>query len=288
MERQNLLTQKLGWTIILNIVITIVEYAGGILSGSLALLSDAGHNLTDVFSLILGYFGEKVSDKRPDKRHTFGFKRTEVFTALINASILFLVAIFILYEAFERIHSPRQISLGILFTVGLIGLFGNLVSILILNKDKNKSLNMKATYIHLFYDTLSSVLVLIGGIIMYFTSFFAIDIILSVAIASMILWSGFEIIKSSIHIFMQGVPEGLNFDEICDTLKTIDGVKTLHNLHVWSVNSKDVFLSCHLCINKKTNADILIRKINQILKNKFKIRNTALQIENKQCENIDG
>ncbi|HML26414.1 MAG TPA: cation diffusion facilitator family transporter, partial [Methanomethylovorans sp.] len=141
-------TEKIGWTIFLNIGITVAEYIGGIASGSLALLSDAGHNFSDVLSLILGYYGEKVSEKRATKKHTFGLKRFEIFTALINALALVAVAFYILFEAFQRLNEPRNISLGLMLGVGSIGLLGNLISILILNKEKDASINMKAAYLH--------------------------------------------------------------------------------------------------------------------------------------------
>jgi len=273
-------TKKIGWTILLNIVITIAEYIGGIISGSLALLSDAGHNFSDVLSLILGYFGEKISENKATKKHTFGFKRAEVFTALINSLSLFAIAIFILFEAFERLKSPQEISLGLMLGVGLIGLLGNFISIVILNKEKAKSINMKAAYVHLFYDTISSVFVIAGGIIIYFTSFYLLDTILSIVIALMILYSGFEITKDIIHILMQGVPEGINFDEVYNLIAKINGVKSIHNLHVWSINSNEVFLSVHVCVDKEnSNFKKILGKINKLILKKYGIENSAIQIE---------
>ncbi len=271
---------RLGWTVILNISITIAEYIGGMLSGSLALLSDAGHNLTDVLSLLLGYVGEKVSLRKANKKHTFGFKRFEVITALINAFALLAVAFYILFEAFHRLKESRSISLGLMLGIGSIGLLGNLASILILHKQKNESLNLKSAYLHLFYDTLSSVFVMLGAVIIYFTNYVVIDVIASVVIALMILYSSFKIIKKGLHIFMQGVPEGLDLDEIYTVIKGIEGVASIHNLHIWSINSKDTFLSCHICIEyKKVKNDELIKEINNALQNRFKIEHSAIQIE---------
>ena len=158
-------TKKFGITIILNIIITIAEYMGGIFSGSLALISDAGHNLSDVLSLFLGYFGERISHKESTKKHTFGFKRFEIFTALINSLSLWAIGIFIIYEAISRLKTTESISVGLMIGIAFIGLFGNLFSILVLNKEKDESLNMKAAYTHLFYDTISSVAVIISGIV---------------------------------------------------------------------------------------------------------------------------
>ena len=278
---------KLGWTIVLNIVITVAEYFGGIISGSLALLSDAGHNFSDVFSLILGYFGEKVSDKKSNEKHSFGFKRFEVFTALINALVLVAVAFYILLEAFHRLGKPNNISLGLMLGVGSIGLFGNLLSIVILNKEKDKSINLKSAYLHLFYDTLSSVFVIVSAVLIYFTDYVIIDVIASAVIAVMILYSSFEIIKEGVHILMQGVPEGLDFNKVYKSIQKVRGVKSIHNLHIWSINSKDSFLSCHVCMDARTkrDPDELIESINRILGEKYDIHHSVIQLEeNNICE----
>jgi len=273
-------TKKFGITIILNIVITIAEYIGGIFSGSLALISDAGHNLSDVLSLILGYFGEKISDKESTKKHTFGFKRFEIFTALINSLSLWAIGIFIIYEAISRLKTTESISIGLMIGIAFIGLFGNLFSILVLNKEKDESLNMKAAYTHLFYDTISSIAVIISGIVIYFTGWVILDLLISIFISLMIFYSGFEIIKKSIHIFMQGTPEGIEFDEVYQTILNINGVESLHNLHIWSIDSDEIFLSGHICINKKkSNSKKILEEINELILEKYHIENSAIQIE---------
>jgi len=272
--------EKIGWTIILNIIITLAEYIGGIISGSLALLSDAGHNLSDVSALILSYFGEKISDKKNTKKHSFGFKRVEVFTALINALVLWVISAYIVIEAINRFGQIQPISLGIMIGVGSIGLFGNIFSVMILNKEKGKNLNMKSAYLHLFYDAISAVGVIITGIIIYYTQFYVLDIIMSIIISLMIFWGGLSVIKSSLHIFMQGVPEGVDFDKVYDAIKKIKGVKSVHNLHMWSVDSNEAFLSCHVCIEKVKDSDDIIKGINQMLLKDFNIGHTTIQLEN--------
>jgi len=272
--------KKIGWTILLNITITIAEYIGGTMSGSLALLSDAGHNFSDVLSLILGYFGEKISAKKATKEHSFGFKRFEVLTALINALVLVGVAFYILFEAVNRINDGQQISLGLMLGVGAIGLLGNLISIIILSKDKDSSVNMKAAFLHLFYDTLSSVFVMVGAVIIYFTGYVVVDLIASIIIAVMILYSSLEIIKKTILIFMQGVPQGIDFDNVYNAIKNIKDVKTVHGLHIWSVDSNEVFLSCHVCIEKVKNSYDIVKRINQVLLKDFNIGHTTIQLEN--------
>ncbi|MDA3884560.1 MAG: cation diffusion facilitator family transporter [Candidatus Delongbacteria bacterium] len=275
-------TKKIGWTILLNVIITVAEYIGGIYSGSLALLSDAGHNFSDVLSLILGWFGEKFSQKKPNKKHTFGLKRFEIFTALINSLSLWAIGVLIIYHAIERLTQPDEnISIGLMMGIATIGLAGNAISILILNKEKDKNLNMKAAYQHLFYDTLSSVVVIISGIVIYFTGLVILDVIISIFIALMIFYSGFEIIKSSLHIFMQGVPEGIEFDKVHDSICNITGVQSAHEVHIWSINSNEIFLSAHVLIDPKIKPsnDKIIKEINNMLMHDYHIEHTSLQLE---------
>ena len=280
--------KKLGWTILLNLVITISEYVGGIFSGSLALISDAGHNFSDVLSLVLSYFGENISAKKSTEKHSFGLKRFEVFTALINALSLWAIGIYIIIEAVNRLESPEKISLGIMLPIAFIGLFGNVFSIIILKSNIEKNLNMKAAYLHLFYDAISSIAVIISAILIYFTNLVIFDIVASATIALLIFWSGFKIIKRAIHIFMQGVPENIDFEGVYKTICNIQGVKSVHDLHIWSISSEEIFLSCHVCIeNDKTDNDKIIKEINSILKKYYNIYHTAIQIEEENMCNAN-
>jgi cobalt-zinc-cadmium efflux system protein len=278
---------KIGWAILLNLAITATEFIGGMISGSMALVSDAGHNLTDVISLILGFFGERFSRRKATDRHSFGYKRVEIFTAIINAFMLWGVGLFIIIEAVHRFQSPNNISTSLMLIIAVIGLMGNLFSVIVLRRSRDENLNMKAAYLHLFYDTLSSVFVIVAGVIIYITGFNMIDTIISILIAVMILWSGFEIIRKAIHIFMQGVPDNVDFDQVYDTILKIKGVKSLHGLHIWSIDSNEVFLSCHICAkttNHRDGSDKLIRKVNSILLKKFGIYHTVIQVEtNRLC-----
>ncbi len=270
-------SRRIGWTILLNIIITAAEYAGGIFSGSLALLSDAGHNLSDVLSLILGYFGEKVSERKPDSSYTFGMKRFELITSTINALALLLIGLYIIYESFMRYRSPEPIVLPVMIGVGAIGLVGNLLSILILNRDRERSMNMRAAYLHMFYDTISSVFVIVSGIVIYITGFSMFDILASFVIAVMIFWSSFGILRSSFHLIMQGVPEGISLDEVRREIRSVQGVDDMHSLHIWGINSNENYLSCHVC-SDTDDYDSLIKTINSRLK-RFNIENTSIQVE---------
>ena len=282
--------KNIGWAILINIGITVAEVIGGTLSGSLALLSDAGHNLSDVISLALSFLGEKLSEKKATRRHTFGFKRTEIFTALINSLSLVGIAFFIVIEALKRISSPPELSLGLMLGVATIGLFGNLFSMVILGKKEN-NLNVKAAYLHLFYDAISSVAVIGSGLLIYLTGWLMVDLVVSLLIAGMVLWSGLGVIKRTVHIFMQGVPEQLQFDEILHDILGVSGVKSVHGLHIWSIDSSDAFLSCHICMDKsdgKRDTDRIIQDINEMLQQNHRIHHTVIQMETRNLCEMDA
>ena len=193
---------------------------------------------------------------------------------------MWAISAYIIIEAIKRFGQIQPISLGIMIGVGSIGLFGNIFSVMILNKEKGKNLNMKSAYLHLFYDAISAVGIIITGIIIYYTQFYVLDIIMSIIISLMIFWGGLSIIKSSLHIFMQGVPEGIDFDKIEDEIKKIKNVKTVHDLHLWAIDSNEIFLSCHVCIEKVKNSDDILNKINKMLLTDFNINHTTIQLEN--------
>ncbi|MBP8179091.1 MAG: cation transporter [Spirochaetes bacterium] len=278
--------------VVLNVIITMAEYIGGIISGSLALVSDAGHNLSDVISLILGYIGQKVSQHKPGKRYSFGLKRFEVLIALVNALALFVIGGYIIVEAVKRYVHAEPINPGVMLPVACIGLAGNVISMLVLYKSRDKNLNLKAAFLHLLYDAVSSIGVIITGLVlMVNNSWVILDVIVSVAIALMIVASSLDIIKSSVRIFLQGVPSRLNFDDVYKALLTIPGISSVHGLHIWSVDSNEVFLSCHLCIDKGdsySNTDALITKINAMLEEKFNITHTTLQVEHSNLCSLNG
>jgi cobalt-zinc-cadmium efflux system protein len=269
--------------IVFNIVITGAEFAGGIISGSLALVSDAGHNLSDVLSLILGYAGERVSERKPDQEFSFGFKRFEVLVALLNALSLLGIGLYIVYEAVERYTHPVKVIPEIMLPVAVIGLLGNLFSLLVLNRDRASSLNMKAAFLHLFYDALSSLFVIAAGVLLIFTDLYLLDLVISLFIVIMILWSSMDIIRESLRIFLQGTPRGISPDEVRKSILAVNEVGDIHGLHIWSISSTEVFLSCHICVEgppESVDTDLIIRSVNALLEEKFGIRHTTLQVEN--------
>lgn len=274
--------KNFGWVVLLNSVITLAEYIGGTLSGSLALISDAGHNFSDVLSLILSYFGELLSHRKATKRHSFGFKRTEVAAAFINAIALTGFGLVIVGEAIRRFSQEKEVSLQIMLPVAVIGLAGNLLSVLFLRRNKDQNLNIKSAYLHLFYDALSSLFVIIASIAIAVTHWVAFDLIASIVIALLMIWSGVGVLKDALHIFMQGVPNDIDFDEVLQLIESVVGVESIHDLHIWSISSEHVFLSCHVCVSpEKHSREIndLVQKINGLLEEKYNINHAAIQFE---------
>ena len=275
--------RKFIFVILLNSVITAAEYAGGILSGSLALVSDAGHNLSDVLSLALGYAGEKVSGRRPDRRFSFGLKRFEVAVALVNALALLAIGAYILYEAAVRYFHPVPIDIRVMIPVGLVGLAGNLASILVLARDRKSTLNVKAAFLHLLYDAISSVAVIVAGIALMITGMPVIDLAISVLIVVMMAVSSLSILRDSARIFLQGTPGHIDPDRVYEDISHVGNVESVHGLHIWSVDSTEVFLSCHIiaaCANGERDTDDIIKQVNAMLGERYGIYHTTLQIEN--------
>jgi cobalt-zinc-cadmium efflux system protein len=275
--------KKLIIVICFNVAITLAEYVGGMISGSLALISDAWHNLSDVLSLMLGYAGEKVSGSDPNKKYSFGLKRFEVLIALINAFSLVIIGIYIVYEAVIRFINPVPINVSIMIPVAIIGFLGNILSVITLLKNKDSNLNIKAAFLHLMYDAISSVAVIAAGIVLYFTTIVWIDLAVSIVIVLMMIWSSYDIIKESFRIFLQGTPLEIDADEVNKSIQSITGVGSLHGLHIWSISSAEIFLSCHICVDQSLeniDTDQLIKKVNAMLEKIYGITHTTVQIEN--------
>jgi len=282
--------KRLIWTILFNVVITIAEFVGGMISGYLALIADAVHNLSDVAALVLAWFGIKGAQLPATKRSTFGYKRIEVMTALISAVALVVISIFILIEAYKRFVDPQPIKSPYIFmTVAFIGLLGNVLSLWLLHSGKNSSLNMKTAFLHMLYDALSSVVVLVGGITIILTGWYLLDVVLTVVIALMIFWSSYLVIKEAVWILLEAVPSNIEFDNVYDALKNIPKVKNVHDLHIWSLSSKDIALSCHVTIDQKDllTGPVIIADINNMLCKQFGIGHGTIQLETGDCDRID-
>jgi len=277
----------LGWTIVFNVVITVTEYVAGALTGSLALMADATHNLSDVAGLVLAYFGEKSSEAPPTKSATYGHQRMEVFTALLSAVSLVVIAIYIVYEAYTRFVNPEEINNFPLFlTVASIGLLGNIGSVWMLRKENVDSINRKAALLHMIYDGLSSVAVVLGAILIYFTGWTLVDPTLSILIAGMIVWSSLDVFRSGWRVIMEVAPSGVEYDEIMSALEEEPRVLSVHHLHVWSLSSTEIALSCHVRVHTENLSEInqIIGSLNNMLAKRFEISHSTVQIETESSD----
>jgi cobalt-zinc-cadmium efflux system protein len=281
---------RLFWTIVLNIGITIAEFVGGIMSGYLALTADAIHNLSDVAALILAWLGAKGSQLPATKKSTYGYKRIEVITALISAFSLVVISVFIFSEAYGRLRHPQALSHPVLFlSVAIGGLVGNGLSVWVLSTEWKKSLNMKTAFLHMLYDTLSSVGVIVGAILILNTGWTWVDPILSALIGLMILWSSYLVIKEGVLILLEAVPPDIDFDQVYQAIIQIPRVRDVHDLHIWSLSSREIALSCHVCIEPSDYAQGqgTITAINAMLHDRFHIGHGTVQLETEDCARTD-
>ncbi len=253
--------KNIGITIFLNIFITVSQIIGGIISGSVALLSDALHNFSDVVSLLLSYFTNRLAKKKSTEKQTYGFKRAEILSAFINSATLIGIAIFLIVEAVDRFFNPQPIQSDIVIYFALGSVIINFISVLLLHKDAKESMNMKSAYLHLLTDVMTSIAVMIGGILMKYFSIYLIDSILSIGIAFYLIYSSYKLLWASIKILMQFTPQCIDIHNIRDQLICISDVKNIHHVHFWQLNDKDIFFEAHIDLEQ----DIKITEFQKIL-----------------------
>ncbi|BBE31464.1 cobalt transporter [Tepiditoga spiralis] len=276
-------------TMFLNFSITVAEIIGGIFSGSLSLLSDALHNLSDGFSVIITYIALKLSKKKHTEKMTFGYKRAEILAALFNASVLVIVSIFLFKEAYLKFINPEPINGGVMIWVALIGLIANTLSVILLSKNAKDSVNIKSTYLHLLSDALSSVGVVIGGIMIYYFKIYWIDPLLTALIGAYVIKESFEILNETLKILMQATPEEINVKELEDKINKIKEVENIHHLHIWRLSEHDIHAEFHIKLKddvKLSEADIIREKISKLAHDSFDIEHTTIQMEYKQRESV--
>lgn len=279
--------KNLLFSIVLNIVITVAQVIGGILSGSLALLSDALHNFSDVLSLVFSYVAHKLSRKKASNNQTFGYKRAELIAAFINAMTLIIVALFLVYGAVERFFNPQHIESGLVIWMSIIGIVANGLSVVMLKSDADKNLNMKSAYLHLFTDMMASIAVLIGGLLMKYFQWFWVDSLLTLIIAIYLIIVGFDLLKKSTQMLMLFTPSHLDINEIISEVHKISGVRKLHHIHLWYLNEEELHLEAHLDCSediKLSEFNELLDKVEHVLFEKFHINHINIQPEYKKEE----
>jgi cobalt-zinc-cadmium efflux system protein len=282
--------KNLLFSIILNIVITVAQVIGGILSGSLALISDAIHNFSDVVSLIISYVANILSKKKASINQTFGFKRAEIIAAFVNSLSLVVIAIYLIYESIVRFMNPEIVKSDLVILISFISILANGFSVLLLKKDADHNLNMKSAYVHLFSDMMASIAVLVGGILIHFFKIYWIDSVLTFAIAIYLIYIGYDLLIESTKILMLFTPSNIDIKEIVREVHKISGVNKLHHIHVWYLNDHELHLEAHLDCSedmKMSEFNLLLEKIELVLLEKFEINHINIQPEYQKLDSKD-
>ncbi|RKG33629.1 cation transporter [Acinetobacter guerrae] len=274
--------KKLTIALSLTITFLIVEVIAGFITQSLALLSDAAHMFTDAAALAIALAAIKVAKRPADDKRTFGYQRFEILAALFNASMLFVVAVYILFEAYQRFTHPPEIQSVGMMIVAVIGLIINLISMKILVSSAQDSLNVKGAYLEVLSDALGSVGVIIGAVIIYFTQWYWVDTIVAVLIGFWVLPRTWILLKQSINILLEGVPEEIDIEKLRQDLLALDGVESIHQLKVWAITSKNVHLTVHL-FAPHADRNQLYRNAYEMLSHQHGISEITLQIEEDEC-----
>lgn len=279
-------TSRLALSLGLTSVFVIIEIIAGIFGNSLALLTDAAHNFTDVIALGLSWYAVKVAAQPAHAGKTFGYHRVGILVALVNSTTLVLIALGIFYEAYHRFISPSEVNAPVLIGVGIIAFMINAGTAWLVKSGSEHDLNLRSTFLHLMGDVMSTLGAVIAGVIIYFTSWNWLDPFISVLIGIFILWNAWGILRQSIHILLESTPENIDVNSLINDLLQVDGVRDVHDLHIWSINENLLALSAHV-----TTDDILVsaglpvqQKVNELLAHKYNIQHATLQLECEGCE----
>ncbi|MDD5246691.1 MAG: cation diffusion facilitator family transporter [Candidatus Omnitrophica bacterium] len=274
----------------LNFATTVAQVIGGVLSGSLSLISDALHNLSDTAALLISFFAVRLTKRKNTEAQTFGYKRAEILAALFNACVLVVVSVFLFKEAFLRFMHPRPVNSMLMLSVASLGLIANIVSVLLLKGHAHKDLNIRAAYVHLFSDFLSSIAVIIGACAIFISKAYWIDPALTFLIGIYVLKEGYKIIQESTRILMQYVPKGINLREVQARIEGIDGIKDIHHAHLWAVTEREIHLEAHINLSRDmpvSETCILVKQVEEALKEHFAITHVTLQIEFDSCKGVN-
>ena len=283
-------TGRLKVALAIVLVILVAEVAGGILSNSLALLGDAGHMLVDALALGISLFAINIARRPATATKTYGYHRAEIMAALANGIILVLVAAYIFYEAYQRFLDPPTVKTTLMIVIAAVGLAGNIAGILLLRGVRQGSLNIRAAFWHILGDTISSVGVITGGIIIAVTGRGIVDPIIAVFIGCIVLWGAVRIVRESTDILLEAVPGHIEMDKVIGMLKSVAGVEDVHDIHIWTITSGIYALSTHLLIEDQmvSRTGEIVEAVNHDLARNFNITHTTLQLECEKCQNCPG
>jgi cobalt-zinc-cadmium efflux system protein len=270
----------------ITVLMMVAEIIGGLLSNSLALLSDAGHMFTDNLALLLSFFAMTFAAMPATQRKTFGFYRLEILAAFVNGVVLVLVSFYILYEAYLRIIHPEPVGGKVMLVIALIGLAANILGAVVLNRHSATSLNIRGAYLHILGDALSSLGVVIGGVIILYTGWYLVDPILSILISLVIIYSAWALVKESVDILLESVPSHIDIETVASEIQKIEGVREAYHIHVWTITSGVYAMSAHVVIDDQlvSRSRELLDRISMIVAEKFRVMHSTIQIECERCE----
>lgn len=277
--------ENLVYSILLNLLIMVAQIVGGIISGSLALISDALHNFSDVLSLVFSLVAHKLSRRKASIDQTFGLKRAELIAAFVNAATLIIVAFILIYGAVERFFHPHEIKSNLVIWLAVLGIAVNGLSVILLKKDADHNLNMKSAYLHLLTDMMASVAVLVGGLLMKFYGWFWVDSVMTILIAVYLIVVGYDLIKKATKMLMLFTPEHIDIKEIVREVHKVPGAGKLHHIHVWHLNEEEIHLEAHLDCPEDftlTQFDEVLHRIELVLFENFGINHITIQPEFKK------
>lgn len=279
-------TRRLRIALVIVLVIMVAEVIGGVLSNSLALLGDAGHMLVDALALGMSLFAIRIARRPATATKTYGYHRVEIMAALTNGVILVLVAAYIFYQAYHRFLNPPVVQTTLMLAVATVGLAANLIGIRLLRRASRGSLVVKSAFLHVLGDTISSVGVIVAGVIIARTGWQVVDPIIAIVIGCIILWGAVRLVRESSDILLEAVPKHIKMDRVIGTLKNVPGVDDVHDIHIWTITSGIYALSAHLLIEDQmvSRSAEIVRTVNQNLAKNFDITHTTLQIECESCE----
>jgi cobalt-zinc-cadmium efflux system protein len=275
-------------SLILTAAFVVLEAAAGFRAGSLALLTDAGHNFTDAFGLLLAAVAFVVQSRPANHVKTYGYHRTGVLAAFINALLLVGLALGLFYESYLRLLHPQPVAENIMIWVAGAGLILNLGiawSLMGDGRNHRDDINMRAVWIHMLGDAASCVAIIVGAVIIHYTGWLQVDPLLSILIGGAIIWTAWDIFQDSLNILLEGLPKGLKLAEVARHIRTVDGVIDVHDLHIWSLGSEAHALSCHVLIEDMppSASDSILRHVNRVLSDRFAIHHTTVQFEHARC-----
>jgi len=276
---------RLLFTLILNLVLPVAQLVGGIYAHSMALVSDATHNFSDFAAILIAYVAYRIGKKGASLQNTFGYKRAEIIAAVVNVVILMVASAFIVYEAVERLQHPEAVLGKVVILMALLGILGNGLSAWLLHRDSKHSVNVRGAFLHMVGDLLTSVMVLVSGVIILFRPWYWLDPLLSILIVLFILKNCWSILRESTAILMNATPEGLDLEKIKEVLEKIPGVLGVHYLHAWRISSSSTAFSCHVevCDQPVSSTESLSATIQQELHDRFGIDHPILQFETAEC-----